>query len=445
MAKVGGSSDSWVIDSGATSHMAASKEGFESLDEPITDDVVLANGIKTKCAGKGMCRVQCAGPDGSANIMTLNNTLFVPDLETNLFSVRSATKSGATIVFDEAGCRISKGEKIVAVGKVSGGLYSLQLTHNASLAQSAGHSENCQHAWHRRFGHRDPEAVGELEKKNLATGIKIVHCGVKAVCECCLECKFARLPFPKRSEKKTKQPLDLVHTDLCGPMNTPTPGGCRYFMAITDDFTRFSVVYFLRRKSEATAFIKQYVQEMKTSFGRPPKIIRSDQGGEFQNQALATFCRQEGIQQQFSTSHTPQQNGVAERKNRSLVEMGRCLLRDAKMPNKYWAEAINTACYLQNMLPSSAVSKTPFEMWTSKKPDVNHLRLFGSQAYVWIPKEKRSKLDPKSMKMTFVGYSQQHKGLAPSRIIHFGKKSRNSGEKYHFSIKNLHRHGLGPP
>lgn len=102
--------------------------------------------------------------------------------------------------------------------------YNLQVVHNAQVARSASHSENCQHAWHRMFGHRDPEAVGGLDKKNLATGIKILNCGGKAVCERCLEGKFSRLPFQKKSKKKTKQPLDLVHTDLCGPMNTRTPG-----------------------------------------------------------------------------------------------------------------------------------------------------------------------------------------------------------------------------
>lgn len=423
LAKKGDKEGSWIVDSGATSHMAVSKEYFESLDETVKDDIVLANGMKTKSAGKGICRIQCIGPEGFVNEMTLSNTLFVPDLESNLFSVRSATKKGATVIFDEQGCRIFKGEKVVAVGVVSGGLYNLQHIHVANLAQSKpNHSENCQHAWHRKFGHRDPGAVGELEKNNMVTGLKIVNCGVKAVCECCLEGKFSRLPFPKKSKKRTKQALDLVHTDLCGPMNTASPGGCRYFMAITDDFTRYSVVYFLQRKSEAKNYIKQYVQEMKTMFGRPPKVIRSDQGGEFQNQDLEMFCCQEGIRQQFCTSYTPQQNGVSERKNRSLVEMGRCLLLDAKMPKKYWAEAINTACYLQNLLPSSAISKTPFELWTLEKPDVDHLQLFGSQAYVWIPKEKRSKLDSKSVKMTFVGYSQQHKGyrfldLSTNKIV----------------------------
>ena len=210
----------------------------------------------------------------------------------------------------------------------------------------------------------------DLVKKNLATGIDITDCDVRAVCECCVEQKFARIPFPKRSKKKSKQPLELVHVDLCGPMQESTPGRFRYYLVIIDDFSRYSTVFCLRNKSDAEECLKNFVREMKVIFGGPPKVIRSDNGGEFQNASLERFYKTEGIRQQFTTPYTPQQNGVAERKNRSLVEMAKCMMRDANLPLKFWSEAVKTACYLQNRLPTRSVEKTPFELWRNEKPDL---------------------------------------------------------------------------
>lgn len=193
-------------------------------------------------------------------------------------------------------------------------------------------------------------------------------------------------------------------------METVTPSGNRYIMTLIDDFSRYTVVYLLRKKSEAASKIKEYVRWVKNVFGRKPLVIRSDGGGEFMNRDLQAFYESEGIKAQFTTPYSPQQNGVAERKNRSLQEMAICLLADANMTKLYWGEAVMTAAYLQNRLPSRVVEGTPYELWTGRKPDIRHFRVFGCEAYVHIPDVKRSKLDQKAVKLRFVGYSEDHKG-----------------------------------
>lgn len=216
--------------------------------------------------------------------------------------------------------------------------------------------------------------------------------------------------------------MDLIHTDLCGPMEQATPGGNRYFITLIDDFTRFCAVFLLKTKNEAEQRIREYVRWTENVFGRKPKVVRSDGGGEFVGERLQQFYRDEGIQSQFSTPYSPQQNGVAERRNRSLQEMANCMLLDAGLPKCYWGEAILTANYVQNRMPSRSVDKTPYELWTGTPPDLADLKVFGCEAYVHVPDAKRKKFDPKAKKLVFVGYSTQHKGYrfldrATNRVV----------------------------
>lgn len=168
------------------------------------------------------------------------------------------------------------------------------MVENANVASDQCHKKGCIHEWHRKLGHRDTQAILDLQRKELATGIKVNNCSVNATCEPCLQGKMARLPFPKKAKRNSKAVLDLVHSDLCGPMNTVTPGGRRYFLTLIDDYSRYTTLYFLSKKSETVDAIRDFVASMKTQFGRPPKVIRSDQGGEYRSGKLVHFLKQEG-------------------------------------------------------------------------------------------------------------------------------------------------------
>lgn len=148
---------------------------------------------------------------------------------------------------------------------------------------------------------------------------------------------------------------------------------------------------------------------VRTKFDRTPKVLRSDRGGEYTGRDVEMFLRSNGIQIQHTTAYTPQQNGVAERKNRSLMEMAQCMLIEADMPYKYWAEAVATANFTQNRLYSRAIDGVPIKLWCEMKPTVDVFHVFGAAAYVFVPKEKRDKLQNKSKLMTFVGYDCKSK------------------------------------
>ena len=222
---------------------------------------------------------------------------------------------------------------------------------------------------------------------------------------------MARKPFPKKSHHKTQAILDLIHTGICGPMETSTPGGKRYLMTLIDDYSRYTTVYLLTSKDEAEPQIKRFIQMMKTQFGEIPKYIRSDRGKEYINKALHDFYADNGIRMQHTAGYSPPQNGVAERKNRSLIEIARCILIDADIDKKYWGEAVSTANFLQNRLPTKATDRTPYESWYKEKPIVKNLHVFGCKALVHVPKELRKKLDAESAGHIFIGYSEESKAF----------------------------------
>lgn len=396
----------WTIDSGASCHMANNTDFFERLEDSPAVTVRMANGESTRAGGHGTGKVKMLNAAGAAVDIQLEEVLFVPQLESGLLSVSKITDSGYSVLFKrDCVAVLDESNEVVVQGERSGGLYVLKEEERTSLAVGQRHTLDCQHTWHRRFGHRDPAVLDRLQKEALVTGLKLVKCGATMVCECCLEGKMARLPYPQQSTRKTTQPLELIHTDLCGPMSNVTPGGNKYFLSLIDDYSRYIVVYLLKDKAEAKDCIKDFVRLVENKFGRKPKVIRSDRGGEFVNNDLKSFYRQEGIEMQLTAGYAPQQNGVAERRNRYLQEMAVCMLLDAKLDKRYWGEAIAAAAYVQNRLPSRAVGKTPYELWNGDKPDLGHLRVFGCEAFVFIPDAKRGKMQRKAEKLTFVGYA----------------------------------------
>ena len=235
-------------------------------------------------------------------------------------------------------------------------------------------------------------------------------------CESCVLGKMHRLPYPSKTEHRSKTILELVHTDLCGPMQIDSVGGSRYLLTFIDDFSRYTVVYLLKRKSEVLNKFKEFVMSMENNNHQLKSLnivnaLRSDNGGEYQSNEFKKYCSEKGISQQFTNPNCPQQNGVSERFNRTIVEGARSMIYHAKLPLKFWAEAVNTVVYLRNRSPSSFLNgRTPFEYWFKRKPNVSNLRVFGCVCYVHIPESQRRKFDPKAYKAVFVGYPNGTKG-----------------------------------
>jgi hypothetical protein len=208
---------------------------------------------------------------------------------------------------------------------------------------------------------------------------------------------------------ESQGPMDLIHTDVCGPMQTKTPGGRRYFVSFTDDYSQSAVIQLLSNKNQLQDALEAFVNMMETQFDRKVKAIQSDRGGEFWNKEMTEYCKSKGIIHRKTNPCSSQENGVAERLNRTLMEKGRAMLQDARLGTEYWGEAVLTASYVRNRTVSSVHGKTPLEMLTGKKPTVDHLRGFGVTAYAHVPSQRRQKLDAVAKKGVFLGYEPNTK------------------------------------
>lgn len=251
-----------------------------------------------------------------------------------------------------------------------------------------------------------------MDAKNKGTieGLEIKNGKADLNCDVCHRGKMVQTSFPKKSERKTDI-LDIIHTDLCGPMKTESHAKSKYFMTLIDDSSRWCEVRFLKSKSEAFRYFKEYVNYVENQKERKVKCLQSDNGGEFINHEFENFLKMRGIARRLTVPRTPEQNGVAERKNRSLIETARCLLIQSGLSSSFWAEAVNSANYIRNRCPTKKLNgMTPFEAWTSRKPSVSHFREFGCPVYC-MDKEQKGKFDERSRRGTFVGYSEETKGF----------------------------------
>jgi transposase InsO family protein len=176
----------------------------------------------------------------------------------------------------------------------------------------------------------------------------------------------------------TDRPLELLHIDLFDPIAYIGIDGGKYCLVIVDDFSCFTWVFFLQEKSQTQETLKGFLRQAQNEFRLRIKKIRSDNGTEFKNSQIEGFLEDEGIKHEFSSPYTPQQNGVVERKNRTLLDMARTMLDEYKTPDRFLAEAINTACYSINWLYHHRIlKKTLYELLTGKKPNVSYFRVFG--------------------------------------------------------------------
>ena len=259
-------------------------------------------------------------------------------------------------------------------------------------------------------------------------------------CESCTEGKHHRSQFPTSGAKRSEEVLGLVHTDVCGKINVKSLSGGEYFLTFIDDKTRYVWVYILKRKDQVFEKFREWKALVENSIGQKLKALRSDNGGEYTSIEFEKYLKTEGVRHELTVPKTPEQNGVSERMNRTLVESVRSMLSDAKLPHSYWAEALSTAAYVRNRSPTKAVQDmTPFEALTGEKPDVKHLRAFGCTAYAHVAKDERHKLDSKTRKCIFLGYGTETKGyrlyepkrakVFYSRDVVFNESSRHEVER----------------
>ena len=402
-----GQQSSWAIDSGASHHVVSSEDLVKpgSLREG-TGPKSICFGNNSSAISQGLCTAMINTVDGQ---LAVKDCMFVPSISFNLLSVGLLAGMGHQLIFEEHEWRlISKdGGRMVAKGPKRNGLFWLDVSDSPRILQSqaAGDVE----LWHRRLGHPGVVSMARLHEMVVGADIGKSEPNTKD-CIGCQQGKQPRLPIPKKSESRASELLGLVHTDLAGPFS-PSWAGKRYYVTFVDDASRFTRVYFIKQKSEAFEKFKDFQHETERQTGLKVKILRSDNGGEYVSKENDRYLRDMGIVHQRTVPETPQQNGVAERMNRTIKEHASAMLHEAGLKTTFWSYAVHTAVYLSNRLPNRSLdSMTPHEAWMGEKPDVSYLRVFGCRAWVHTPPSKLKTFVPKAKEMIFVGYPDNVKG-----------------------------------
>ncbi len=408
--------DGWIVDSGASSHMTNTKNELFEFEEIKPIKVKIADGTAIKATGKGKVKFVTE----NNNEVEIRDVLYLEKLDRRLLSVTKLVSHGLVVEFTKEECNVYHKRKGILKAKHINGSYCLQLKQKMQVALTARQKRNWK-LWHARMGH-----IPELTYKraqSMVEGLPDVDFDDNGhVCSGCCLGKMKQENFPRNPVDKVKSSelLEIVHTDVQGPMSVQTPGGNRFAVLFTDDYSRYCDIFFMKKKSEVFEKFIEFKNRAESETGCKIKILRTDGGGEYVSKVMEQYLKDNGIRHQKSIPYTPQQNGLAERMNRTIMERARCMLYHAGVSKQWWAEAMHTAVWLTKRLPNSVNEVTPFKLWYGKKPVMKKLFVFGSVGYCLVPKEKRKKLDAKARPCMFLGYSDDYKGY---RVCLIGGKS----------------------
>ncbi|GJR54620.1 putative ribonuclease H-like domain-containing protein [Tanacetum coccineum] len=403
-----------IIDSGCSRHMTRNKAYLAEYQE-FNGGPIAFGGSKGYITGKGKIKT---------GKLDFEDVCFVKELQHfNLFSVSQMCDKKNKVLFTDTECLVLSPEfKLPDENQVllriprQNNMYSFNLENIvpsgglACLIAKATIDES--NKWHRRLGHVNFKNLNKLVKGNLVRGLPSKIFQNDHTCVACQKGKQHKASCKAKSVSSISHSLQLLHMDLFGPTSVRSLNHKTYCLVITDDFSRFSWVFFLRTKDETSGILKDFIRQIENQLNQKVKTIRCDNGTEFKNRDFIEFCGSKGIKREYSNARTPQQNGVAERKNRTLIEAARTMLADSFLPNTFWAEAVSTACYVLNrVLVTKPHNKTPYELVTGKIPIISYIRPFGCHVTILNTIDHLGKFDGKSDEGFLVGYSLQSKAF----------------------------------
>ncbi|KAE8981481.1 hypothetical protein PR001_g23989 [Phytophthora rubi] len=388
--------------------MTSVRDKFVSMKELKTPvRITIADGKKIDAVAMGTVGLKLM--DGTS--VTLSDVLYIPEVEGSLISVAKLAEKDVVAQFSKDKCVFRYGDATSMEAKRCGNVYKLKIVRDEVCHAATASRKEPWAVVHARHGHIPYKRYEQL--LTMADGVpRVADTPSDHVCAGCCMGKMREDNFSRNPEKTVKSAgvLDLIHSDVMGPMQTKTPGGCTYAVTFIDDFSRHVTVYFMKKKAEVLEKFKMFKADMENATGRKIKRLRSDNGGEYTGRLFKEYLSKQGIRHEKTVPYTPQQNGLAERMNRSLVEMARCMLYHEGINKKWWAEAVNTSAWIINRIPNTVTVKTPYEIVYQKKPQLKNLKVFGALGYGHIPDEKRRKLDAKAFKCRFMGYEDGVKG-----------------------------------
>ena len=398
MANGSNQQDIWYSDSGAVQHITGRKDWITQY-KPFSDrrTVALTDQSEVIALGHGTVEIE-AYISNQWIPVEIENVLYIPGA-VNLFSEGVMARKGYVIYRDDKGASYShidgsEGPR----AEIIDNMYVMKFRNNLKKALSTTNSRQ----WHERLGHINMDYLKKTVNSEAVTGIKPQEVLQKVDCEECHYGKETKKPYPQGQQHNYK-PGEFVHADLSGKMRISSIGGAKYFLLFKDDATGFRMVQFLKRKLEVPEVIKQVIAFLETQTGTKVRIFKSDNGTEFVNKANEEYFRQKGILQQTIAPYNPQSNGKIEREMRTIKDTARTMLTN--QPEFLWAEAVATSVYIHNrVLDKQSGDKTAYEQVFGHKPNISHIRKFGSTAYSHIPREHRHTWEPKAEKFKLVGY-----------------------------------------
>ena len=341
----------------------------------------------------------------------IEEVALVEGLKHNLLSVSQLCDKGNNVLFTTEACIVSKkkNNEVVLTGYRKGNVYLADFNSTKAESMTCLFSKATMDEswlWHKKLSHLNFKTMNELVKKDLVRGFPKLEFTKDGLCDACQQGKQRKASFKNKTVNTIVKPLELLHMDLFGPVNVLSISRKKYCLVIVDDFSKFTWTYFLHSKDEASEIIINHIKIVNNNPDLQVRRIRSDNGTEFKNSVMREFCEDKGIMHEFSAPRTPQQNGVVERKNRTLIEAARTLLGESKLPTYFWAEAVNTACFTQNIsLINQAHGMTPYQLYKGKKPTISFLHVFGCKCFVLRNQgEHLGKFEAKADEAIFVGY-----------------------------------------
>jgi len=417
----------WYLDSGASKHVCGHRNHMTNY-KPMTPLAVLgANNQALFAQGMGDIHAWLSPADTQASPMipvTLCDVLYVPGISCNLLAVTPLVKAGYRVVFEGNVALLQDGSTQVTWGEVrlsaSEGLFHVFITPRMETATmvttvsvgafSLTTTAERGRLWHDRLGHLNAQQMEQLYSGSLIDS----KVDKEFSCDSCQVGKSHRAAMPTAATHRSTRPLQLVHSDICGPINVQALGDVRYMLTFVDDFSRYVAIYLMHGRSgnEVLDCFRDYKTWAETTTGNTLVALRTDGAGEYVKGVFNDFIVEHGITRQVTPAYTPEHNGVAERVNRTIFNGVRCMLHRAGLSTFLWPEAARAMVFIRNRCPSRSIDggRTPHELWTDEKPSLDLLRVFGCIAHMHVPKERRgNKLSDRSIQCIHVGYSLESK------------------------------------